>query len=78
MALPLSKNDYDRVRKALTSGRVCPVIEWAMPNGDWLTVGIVPAPKAWAAGWIIRAERYTAGVYTSQYFDSVEAMIKYG
>ena len=71
----LSPNDLTRLRQALEDRRE---ISLTRTLGDVsVRAGTSPAPAVWGCDMLVRLERREGGLYSSQYFRSVEEMMPY-
>lgn len=71
----LTKNDLTYLQSALEVGRFI-LMERELP-GMRLTVSTAAAPPIWGVSMLIRLEQVRGHVYSTQYFESVEEMIRY-
>lgn len=71
----LSGNDLVQLRQAMASGQEISLIRTL---GDVsVRAGTSPAPAVWGCDMLVRLERREGGLYSSQYFRSVEEMMRY-
>lgn len=71
----LSPNDLNHLRQAMASGQEISLIRTL---GDVsVRAGTSPAPAVWGCDMLVRLERREGGLYSSQYFRSVEEMMPY-
>ena len=71
----LSSNDLNHLRQAMASGQE---ISLTRALGDVsVRAGTSPAPAVWGCDMLVRLERRERGLYSSQYFRSVEEMMRY-
>ena len=71
----LSPNDLNHLRQAMASGQEISLIRTL---GDVsVRAGTSPAPAVWGCDMLVRLERRRGSVYSSQYFRSVEEMMRY-
>ena len=71
----LSPNDLNHLRQAMASGQE---ILLTRTLGDvWVRAGTSPAPAVWGCDTLVRLGRREGGLYSSQYFRSVEEMMRY-
>lgn len=71
----LSSNDLVQLRQAMASGQE---ISLTRTLGDVsVRAGTSPAPAVWGCDMLVRLERREGGLYSSQYFRSVEEMMRY-
>ena len=71
----LSGNDLVQLRQAMASGQE---ISLTRTLGDVsVRAGTSPAPAVWGCNMLVRLERREGGLYSSQYFRSVEEMMRY-
>lgn len=71
----LTKNDLTYLQRALEAGRFI-LMERELP-GLRLTVSTAAAPPVWGVPMLIRLEQARGHVYSTQYFQSVEEMMRY-
>lgn len=68
----LTANDLDTIARA---HRHCREMEIERTLGVLrVRVSTCPATRAWSAPYLIRLERWRPGMYSTQYFDSAEAL----
>lgn len=71
----LSEHDLDQLRQALVAGRE---ISLTRSLGELtMTVSTSRGTPAWGCGMLIRLEQRRGHVYSTQYFQSVEEMMRY-
>lgn len=71
----LSENDLDQLRQALAAGREISVTRSL--GKLTVTASTSRATPAWGCDMLIRLERSRGPVYSTQYFQSVEEMMRY-
>ena len=71
----LTNNDLTDLQSALETGRFV-LMERELP-GLRLTVSTTAAPPVWGVPMLIRLERVRGRVYSTQYFQTVEEMMRY-
>ena len=71
----LTKNDLAYLQSALDSGRF--VLMERELSGLRFTVSTAAAHPVWGVPMLIRLERVRGHVYSTQYFQSVEEMMRY-
>lgn len=71
----LSKNDLDQLRKALAAGREISVTRSL--RDLTVTASTCRGSSAWGCDKLIRLEQSRGPVYSTQYFRSVEEMMRY-
>ena len=70
----LTAGDLEELREALRRGWVTS-LEWEAPALRLrVRVSTCPASRAWSVPYLIRLERWRPGMYSTQYFDSAEAL----
>ena len=68
----LTTNDVDTIARA---HRRCGEMEIERTLGALrVRVSTCPASRAWSVPYLIRLERWRPGMYSTQYFDSAEAL----
>lgn len=73
--LLLSENDLKQLRQATVSGREISIIRTLRDHT--MTASTSKAAPAWSCDMLIRLEQNNGRVYSSQYFVSVEEMMRY-
>lgn len=73
--LLLSENDLKQLRQATVSGREISVTRTLRDHT--MTASASKAAPAWSCDMLIRLEQNNGRVYSSQYFVSVEEMMRY-
>lgn len=73
--LLLSENDLKQLRQATVSGREISVTRTLRDHT--MTASTSKAAPAWSCDMLIRLEQNNGRVYSSQYFVSVEEMMRY-
>lgn len=73
--LLLSENDLKQLRQATVSGREISVTRALRDQA--MTASTSKAAPAWSCDMLIRLEQNNGRVYSSQYFVSVEEMMRY-
>lgn len=73
--LLLSGNDLEQLRQAAASGQEISITRTL--RGLTMTASICKASPAWGCDMLIRLEQSRGPVYSTQYFQSVEEMIRY-
>ena len=70
-----TSEDLDQLRQALAAGREISVT-WSL-RGLTVTASTCRGSPAWGCDMLIRLEQTRGHVYSTQYFQSVEEMIRY-
>ena len=70
-----TSKDLDQLRQALAAGREISVTRSL--RGLTVTASICSGSPAWGCDMLIRLEQTRGHVYSTQYFQSVEEMIRY-
>lgn len=68
----LSANDLTRLSRAMRGMKEDRVV--ITLGGRKVAASVVPASPAWPVAMLVRLEAWWPGGYTSQYFESVEAL----
>lgn len=71
----LSENDLDQLRQALAAGREISLTRSL--RGLTVTASTCKGSPAWGCDMLIRLEQSRGPVYSTQYFRSVEEMMRY-
>lgn len=72
---PLTEKDLDQLRQALAAGREISITRTL--RDQTMTASTSKAAPAWSCDMLIRLEQNNGRVYSSQYFVSVEEMMRY-
>lgn len=73
--LLLSGNDLEQLRQAAASGQEISITRTL--RGLTMTASICKASPAWGCDMLIRLEQSNGSVYSTQYFVSIEEMMRY-
>ena len=71
----LTEKDLDQLQQALAAGREIS-LTWSL-RGLTMTASVCKASPAWGCDMLIRMEQSRGHVYSTQYFRSIEEMMRY-